>query len=1149
LELLRRPPSTAALQRPILDHSLLTSTAVLMSPSAPAAFAARYYEPFDNLMRTTNEKFNSGSQGRSASFDDALAAFAQFICLRLRVSRCLISCFDRNHQYILAEATPTLDLQTNKAEDPKDDLWMGSGIEKRHSQLCERTLELADNKLNNEHDRVVIVTNVAEDDWYNEHKSHTNIPPNTSFYGGIAIRSPYGPVIGVISILHDQTKDGLNNAERKFLEHMADTVMSHLDMVRSKEEHRRTSQMVVGLGSFVEGKDHVDMKLNQKEVPKSTEVENQGDPPATPGAATSRPSEMSHIQEENPSLATDGTDSVNFENLQAQMLSTDVKSTFQRAAHIIKDAIDVEGVVFLDASVGSFGALVQSVPAASDDDSASYFTRNSASKKECHVLGSAGEVPPGFSMTEGFLHSFLNRYGQGRIFNIDPKELAMHQTNPRTPEDLEDFGQKAEPGEEQHSDDEKREQVRQQREKDIADLKRTFPHAHSLAFVPMWDDHRMRWFCGGIIWSNKAIRLLHKDSELSFLRAFGMAIMSEVAKLDTAMADRTKSDLLNSISHELRSPLHGILGSIECLESSDLDPMQHGLIENVETCGRTLLDTINHLLDFSKINNFTRNKCKRQKDSEVREADILSLDSTVHLPTITEEALETVFAGYASSASNHEESNASQASKHVMARDRDVKVIVDIEAKDHANWLLCTEGGAWKRLVMNLTGNSLKYTNDGFISVHLASQELPLDGETLKRSRVTLTVKDTGRGMSKEYLQNHLFRPFAQEDPLNPGAGLGLSMVQHIVSNLGGEISVESELNKGTEIRVEVIMMEPAPSPEANDEAFLMTEAAQKLHGLKAAFIDPPMTVDGECGSQRSLRKALDKQCWGWFKMEFNIVSGVDEVGDAAVVLTTCQNLPAVKDQLMELNKPVIVLCDSNNRLRQVYHDNETLRRAVTTEFIAQPYGPRKLARAFVSCKEQQSPRMEEVVLYRDTELPTLPSILIPDAREENHKGPSLSREPTPFRTTRSQSRAAEEPKESAEQEDEPKPLRLLLVDDNKINLQLLVRYCKSKKHDYVTAEDGVEAVEAFCSHQQDATTKFDFICMDISMPRMDGLEATRRIRSFEQSHGMQASKVIALTGLASAEAQQEAFTSGVDQFMTKPVRLKELGEVLAGRR
>jgi len=216
----------------------------------------------------------------------------------------------------------------------------------------------------------------------------------------------------------------------------------------------------------------------------------------------------------------------------------------------------------------------------------------------------------------------------------------------------------------------------------------------------------MRWFCGGFIWSNMAIRLLHKDSELSFLRAFGMSIMSEVAKLDTAMADRAKSDLLNSISHELRSPLHGILGSIECLESSELDPLQHGLVETVDTCGRTLLDTINHLLDFSKINNFTRNKSKRQKDPETRQADMLSLDSTVHLPTITEEALETVFAGYSSSLDSYDDTNFSYAKAKDSLHHRNVEVVVDIEAKDHENWLLCTERGAWKRLVMNLVSES-----------------------------------------------------------------------------------------------------------------------------------------------------------------------------------------------------------------------------------------------------------------------------------------------------------------------------------------------------------------------------------------------------------------------------------------------------------
>ncbi|KAI5201183.1 hypothetical protein E4T39_05314 [Aureobasidium subglaciale] len=1095
-----------------------------------------YYEPFDNLMRTSDDNINSGSQGRMASFDDALAAFAQFICLRLAVNRCLVSCFDRNHQYVLAEATPTLSLETPMPDGQKDELWLGSGTRHRHTMLCERTLELAEQNADTGHDGVVVLPDIAEDGWYKSRESHISLPSNVHFYAGTAIRSPHGPVIGVVSILDDEPRHTMSDADKTFLQHMSNIIMSHLDMVRSKEEHRRTSQMVIGLGSFVEGKGHVDQELHSKDVGTSKDVE-----------LTSKAHEMTHAEENSPLPSEDAAKKADkapsFENLQAQMLSTDVKSTFNRAARIIKDAIDVEGVVFLDASVGSFGALVQSVPAV-EDDKTSYFTPAAASHKQCNVLGSAGHDIPDFSMTEDFLHSLLTRYAQGRIFNIDPEEPTLQMTNPKTPEEGESFGQQVEPKEEQHADDETREQVRQQRQDDLAELRRTFPQARSLAFIPMWDDHRMRWFCGGVIWTNRTIRLLHKDSELSFLRAFGMSIMSEVAKLDTAMADRAKSDLLNSISHELRSPLHGILGSIECLESSSLDSMQHGLVETIDTCGRTLLDTIDHLLDFSKINNFTRNKAKRQKDTFTVEEDMLSLDSQVHLPTITEEALETVFVGYSSLASLHLDSEAGQSMHAELVVSHDVKLIVDIEARDHENWVLCTEGGAWKRLVMNLTGNSLKYTKDGSIYVKLTSQELPRNSEGLKSSRVVLTVKDTGRGISQEYLQNQLFRPFAQEDPLNPGTGLGLSMVRHIVSNLGGEISVESELNKGTEIRVQVIMLDPSASIDANEQAREMIEAAKKLRGLKVAFIDPPISYDGETSAQRSLRIALDKQCWGWFKIDFTTTSGVDEVGDAAVVLTTCRKLPEIKEQLIKLNKPVIVLCESNARIRQVYAEGAILRRTVTTDFIAQPLGPRKLARAFIACKDRQPPNLEDIVLHRDTELSTLP---VHEVKDDHDKKMSGLNDPVHSEAGQSQSKTKEELKVSTEHETGQKAPRLLLVDDNKINLQLLVRYCKSKKHDYVTAEDGVEAVEAFSTNQMEAATRFDFICMDISMPRMDGLEATRRIRSFEQKNGLEASKIIALTGLASAEAQQEAFSSGVDQFMTKPVRLKELGEVLAG--
>ncbi|THW74462.1 hypothetical protein D6D19_04817 [Aureobasidium pullulans] len=1059
----------------------------------------KYYEPYDNLMRMSNEKVNADPDGSMCSFDDALGAFAQFICLRLNVHRCLISCFDRNHQYVLAEATRTLDLESHTAKEEKDRLWLGAGILDRQSMLCERTLELAERKQHSGHDRVVVFPDVVQDDWYKNQQPPVRMPEGVRFYAGTAIRSYVGPVIGVISIMDENPRVDLSDADRSFLKYMADTIMSHLDMVRSKEEHRRTSQMVIGLGSYVEGKASVDEDLHNRVISAAHEIDRNKAPGETPDVAVNRPPEIAVSGTSFPASQADKDRDVSqppSENLQNSMLSDDVKSTFHRAASIIKDAIDVDGVVFLDASVGSYGGLVQSVPA-HEDASNSYFARSAASKKDCHILACVGRLQPDFRMTERFLHSLLTRYAPGRIFNIDQKEPTVSMTHPQSPNQPEDFEQQVVPEEAQHSDPETREE----------------------------------------------------NSELSFLRAFGISIMSEVAKLDSAMADRAKSDLLNSISHELRSPLHGILGSIECLESSSLDTLQRGLVETVDVCGRTLLDTIEHLLDFSKINNFTRNKAKQQIESDENKANMLSLNARNHLPTIIQEAIETVYAGHSSYAPSHRSPDSDQHSSSKDLEKHNVQLIVEIDAKEYGDWLFSTEGGAWRRMVMNLTGNSLKYTKDGHVHVHLQAEDVPRNSDGLDRSRITLTINDTGRGISKEYLQNHLFRPFAQEDPLQSGAGLGLSMVQQIVKNMGGEVYVQSELDKGTEVRIEVIMLKASSSAVDAEAASPMPEAREELRGSKAVYIDPPTTPTGESPTQRSFRKVLDRQCWNWFNMEFETVSSVDEVKNAEFVVTASRNLPEMKDRLIEIAKPAIIFCENSPGIRQAYEDSETLRQAVATNFIAQPFGPRKLANALVLCKKQRGQVLENITIQRDTDLFTCP---VPQRDKQKSTGESISQAasaPTPAPESKANGSDANEKASTEAGQDGPKPLRLLLVDDNKINLQLLVRYCKSKKHDYVTAEDGVEAVEAFASHQTDSALKFDFVCMDISMPRMDGLEATRRIRSFEHSNELTACKVLALTGLASAEAQQEAFSSGVDQFMTKPVRLKELGEVLSGAR
>jgi CheY-like chemotaxis protein len=134
---------------------------------------------------------------------------------------------------------------------------------------------------------------------------------------------------------------------------------------------------------------------------------------------------------------------------------------------------------------------------------------------------------------------------------------------------------------------------------------------------------------------------------------------------------------------------------------------------------------------------------------------------------------------------------------------------------------------------------------------------------------------------------------------------------------------------------------------------------------------------------------------------------------------------------------------------------------------------------------------------------------------------------------------------------------KVLLVDDNRVNLQLLVTYIKRSGHYFRTASNGLEALETYKSECDSSepnsdnaisgmqNAPFDYVLMDVSMPIMDGLTSTREIRAHERANNIKPAKVIALTGLASAQAQQEAYSSGVDTFMTKPVKLKELGKML----
>lgn len=131
-----------------------------------------------------------------------------------------------------------------------------------------------------------------------------------------------------------------------------------------------------------------------------------------------------------------------------------------------------------------------------------------------------------------------------------------------------------------------------------------------------------------------------------------------------------------------------------------------------------------------------------------------------------------------------------------------VDVIIDIAPHD---WTYSTPPGALRRIIMNIFSNAIKYTEAGHVSFHLEAKEASATSFSrhgTKEHLVTLTVSDTGKGISEGFLRSKLFVPFAQEDSLVTGSGLGLSIVRSLVKSLGGSIDVNSRLGSGTIVKV-----------------------------------------------------------------------------------------------------------------------------------------------------------------------------------------------------------------------------------------------------------------------------------------------------------------------------------------------------------
>lgn len=630
-----RPPPSLLPEPPVTDKPLDSRydsfhipNAVYNSPDQPIPFSAI-----------------------SSSSDTGLTAFAQLGALRLKASRALISLFDRQHQYIVAEATRSMPLSASTKYASQNHLWLCGTAIPRAFGICEHVLIGATTEasrngifpptpvLDGDGDLpVAVVPDLATDQRFCE-RPYIEAAPYNRFYAGVPIRSPKGINIGVYCIFDDRPRSGLDSDEVAFLREISHTVMDYLDARRVNESYRRSERMVHGLGNFIEGRDDPAPNakpatrplLNGYDPPRLAMSIPESDPPSPKSSGFADPVRPSinpivSDQTDDSSAKVDSSDSVETTATTETVatVATTTSSTappdphltetvkiFSRAANVIRKSLEVDGALFLDASIGSFGGLVTGPRRASEvaDHHFSSSEESMSEKSEdvndswCKSFGRSsgiddvtnGREGPQLSrltLREKFLRKLLRRYPNGKVFSFDETGnwlSADYETDDAdiTPtEDNEKYAARPE-ARAAHSYFTRRNEART--------IVGMFPGARSVAVVPLWDPSKERCFAGGFVWSKSPTRILTPDADLPFLRAFGMVTMAEVIRLDAILADRAKTDILGSLSHELRSPLHGVVAAAELLHDTQLDAFQVDVIHTIEISGKTLLDTIDHV--------------------------------------------------------------------------------------------------------------------------------------------------------------------------------------------------------------------------------------------------------------------------------------------------------------------------------------------------------------------------------------------------------------------------------------------------------------------------------------------------------------------------------------------------------------------------